>query len=142
MLREAGLPVKLALIVFILVCGFVARVAWVAATGSGDEPGRIETSHVAQKALAQSNGENTRPSSAPPNSDSPPSPNTPSQSSSKASPPSSSSSSSSSNRGTLMNAGGPPRGPVPKMPNGECPREYPVEKNGGCYVTAIGGGGP
>jgi hypothetical protein len=39
------------------------------------------------------------------------------------------------NDGTLMNAGGPTTGPVPMMPNGSCPRELPVKRNGACYST-------
>ncbi len=35
--------------------------------------------------------------------------------------------------GDLMEAGGPKDGPVPTMPGGGCPAEYPVEKAGGCY---------
>lgn len=54
MLRDAGLRVKLALVGFIVVCGFVARVAWVA-MGSGGESGSIEVSPVAETVvLAQS----------------------------------------------------------------------------------------
>lgn len=33
----------------------------------------------------------------------------------------------------LMNAGGPEDGPVPVMPGGGCPEEYPVERDDGCY---------
>lgn len=33
----------------------------------------------------------------------------------------------------LLQAGGPRNGPVPPMPGGECPEEYPVEENGACY---------
>jgi hypothetical protein len=33
----------------------------------------------------------------------------------------------------LFNAGGPSTGPVPLMPDGSCPVEYPVEQNGACY---------
>ncbi len=35
--------------------------------------------------------------------------------------------------GTLMNAGGPTTGPVPMMPNGSCPREFPTVRDGACY---------
>ena len=38
-------------------------------------------------------------------------------------------------QGTLMNAGGPTTGPVPMMPNGSCPRELPVKRDGACYST-------
>lgn len=34
---------------------------------------------------------------------------------------------------TLPEAGGPSDGPLPIMPGGGCPVEYPVEKNGACY---------
>jgi hypothetical protein len=33
----------------------------------------------------------------------------------------------------LFNAGGPTHGPVPLMPDGDCPVEFPVEQNGRCY---------
>jgi hypothetical protein len=36
--------------------------------------------------------------------------------------------------GDLFNAGGPADGPVPLMPGGECPSEYPVLKDGACYA--------
>jgi len=35
--------------------------------------------------------------------------------------------------GTLMNAGGPTSGPMPMMPNGSCPREFPEIRDGACY---------
>lgn len=36
-------------------------------------------------------------------------------------------------QGTLMEAGGPTAGPVPVMPGGRCPEEYPVDRSGACY---------
>jgi hypothetical protein len=33
----------------------------------------------------------------------------------------------------LFNAGGAADGPVPLMPDGSCPSEYPVKQNGACY---------
>jgi hypothetical protein len=33
----------------------------------------------------------------------------------------------------LFNAGGPSNGPVPLMPDGDCPVEYPEKHNGLCY---------
>jgi hypothetical protein len=33
----------------------------------------------------------------------------------------------------LFNAGGPTHGPVPLMPDGDCPVEYPEKHNGLCY---------
>lgn len=35
--------------------------------------------------------------------------------------------------GELLNAGGPSKGPMPKMPNGSCPREFPEMRDGACY---------
>lgn len=37
--------------------------------------------------------------------------------------------------GTLLEAGGPQSGPVPIMPGGGCPDEFPVQKEGACYAT-------
>jgi hypothetical protein len=36
-------------------------------------------------------------------------------------------------RKPLMDAGGPTAGPVPLMPGGGCPEEYPVRRHGACY---------
>jgi len=33
----------------------------------------------------------------------------------------------------LFDAGGPSSGPVPLMPDGSCPPEFPVEQSGACY---------
>ena len=35
--------------------------------------------------------------------------------------------------GNLLEAGGLSSGPVPPMPNGGCPREFPTMQNGACY---------
>ncbi len=42
--------------------------------------------------------------------------------------------SSSRRRDDLFKSGGPPDGPVPLMPGGKCPPEYPVQKHGACYA--------
>ncbi len=34
----------------------------------------------------------------------------------------------------LFTSGGPEDGPVPPMPGGGCPPEYPTEQGDGCYV--------
>ena len=36
-------------------------------------------------------------------------------------------------RRPLMDAGGPSAGPVPLMPGGGCPEEYPVRRHDACY---------
>jgi hypothetical protein len=56
-----------------------------------------------------------------------PSPNTASPSPNTASP------APTPERGPLMDAGGPTAGPVPLMPSGGCPDEYPVLRHGVCY---------
>jgi len=35
--------------------------------------------------------------------------------------------------GDLFVSGGPSDGPVPLMPDGNCPKEFPTERDGGCY---------
>ena len=35
--------------------------------------------------------------------------------------------------GELFNAGGPSEGPVPAMPGGDCPKEYPLQQGSACY---------
>jgi hypothetical protein len=37
-------------------------------------------------------------------------------------------------RRPLVEAGGPTAGPVPLMPRGGCPDEYPVRRHGVCYL--------
>ena len=36
--------------------------------------------------------------------------------------------------GDLLEAGGPSIGPIPLMPDGGCPEEYPVKHTGACYA--------
>ena len=35
--------------------------------------------------------------------------------------------------GKLFDSGGPTGGPVPLMPDGSCPPEFPIKQNGACY---------
>jgi hypothetical protein len=35
--------------------------------------------------------------------------------------------------GPSFNSGGPSQGPVPMMPGGKCPKEFPVQKNEACF---------
>jgi hypothetical protein len=35
---------------------------------------------------------------------------------------------------TVLDSGGPEHGPVPQLPGGGCPEEYPVERGGACYL--------
>jgi len=43
--------------------------------------------------------------------------------------------SSRSSRENLLAAGGPENGPVPLMPDGQCPREFPIKDQTTCYAT-------
>lgn len=38
--------------------------------------------------------------------------------------------------GSLFVSGGPEDGPVPAMPGGSCPEEFPVARGGGCFAGA------
>jgi hypothetical protein len=40
-----------------------------------------------------------------------------------------------SRRETLLAAGGPETGPVPLMPDGQCPGEFPTKDQRSCYAT-------
>jgi hypothetical protein len=92
-----------------------------------DDPARDET--------PVDGGESSPPSTtitSPPPTTSPP-PETPPRNS-NASPPSSATASPTPQPPRdLFNAGGPIRGPVPLMPDGGCPKEFPVKHNGLCY---------
>jgi hypothetical protein len=37
--------------------------------------------------------------------------------------------------GLILSSGGPTTGPVPLMPNGSCPREFPDKQPEGCYSS-------
>lgn len=40
------------------------------------------------------------------------------------------------NQERLLEAGGPVSGPVPLMPDGGCPEEFPMQRDGACYTTS------
>ena len=135
MLRSAGLSVKLVILVSLTIC---CLAAWLLvgsggmvlaqgdidgdspddpiSSGLDDQPG--EDGPLGQPSLDGPD----EPSSSPSFGDPPP---TPSPSRPQPSP----------NPGTLMEAGAPSEGPVPKMPGGGCPEEYPIEKGAGCYAS-------
>ena len=99
-------------LVLVLIWGMLETPTVAGAQGGPDRPGANEPAPKKSPAI-------------PPRA-SPPTPNTPSPE--PPDPPDSSPDS-----GTLMNAGGPERGPVPVMPNGRCPLELPVMQDGACY---------
>ncbi len=113
---------KIAVIGLVLVTGFALRLNWEA------------LSDPATPARAQGI---TTPS--PSTSSASPSSSASASASSSASTSASASASASANasqdqyKGTLFDAGGPAIGPVPLMPDGSCPAEYPVKQDGACY---------
>ena len=118
MLRSASMPVKMALIGLALFCCFAV---WIFISNSKEEPGRIDASPQAAQTNqpdrdnAQPGGRTSGPTRTP---DSQPPPSSP--------PPT---------NDTLMEAGGPSDGPLPKIPGGGCPEEFPVEQPEGCYIA-------
>lgn len=133
MLRGASFPVKLALAGFILTCVMALWVVWVVADPRGGT-GKIEASRAA------SQGDQSRPSdSSRSPSESQPSDPDGSQPSGQNNNPSSGGTSGSGSPppdSSLMEAGGPAEGPLPKMPRGGCPEEFPVEQVDGCYAAS------
>jgi hypothetical protein len=99
-------------LVLVLIWGMLETPTVAGAQGEPDRPGADEPAPKKSGAI--------------PPKTSPPTPKTPSPD-----PPDAPDSSPDS--GTLMNAGGPERGPVPMMPDGSCPQELPVMQDGACY---------
>jgi hypothetical protein len=96
-------------LVLVLIWGMLETPTVAGAQGEPDRPGANEP--VPKKSPAT-------PPKTPPRTPNTPSPDPPD---------------SSPGSGTLMNAGGPERGPVPVMPDGRCPLELPVMQDGACY---------
>jgi hypothetical protein len=96
-----------------------------------DNPARDET----PVAAAVGDGGSASPTStaSPTNSPTPSTTSSPSPSSSPSPPSSASASPQPQPPKDLFNSGGPTNGPVPLMPDGGCPVEYPVQHNGLCY---------
>jgi hypothetical protein len=103
----------LTVVVLVFVVGFTARLSWEALV------------HPSTPAAAQDTTTTMSPSTAPPTTTSP----------SLGSTTSSASASAAQNqyRGNLMGSGGPKNGPVPLMPDGSCPTEFPMKHNGACH---------
>ena len=158
MLAEVSLPIKVGIIVLILACGFTAHVGWSYSVG-GDDTGVIEVSRAAnaeaQKVEAPMED---RTSSAASEDDGDPESSEDGNSSSNVEIyPSGSAGGSASasdqyedetgaanqhddgagsgDSDDLMEAGGPTSGPVPAMPDGGCPVEYPLSQATGCYAN-------
>lgn len=142
MLRGVGLPAKAAILGFVAVCGL----AGVGAVFSGGQSGFQADSTKNAAAQQYNGGAQPKPGSSPPSTNQPkvddksPSPTTPSAPKTPSPAPPGAPKTPPPppppppNPGTLMEAGGPSAGPLPTMPGGGCPEEFPVEKSDGCYV--------
>jgi hypothetical protein len=103
-----------------------------------DDPARDETpvdvggSSPPATTIATPPPKSIPPTKTPPPASSPP-PKTPPPTTSASPPSSASASPRPQPPSDLFNAGGPTRGPVPLMPDGGCPKEFPVKHNGLCY---------
>jgi hypothetical protein len=146
---DLGLPMKLALILMILACGFTARVAW-AYLDFGEDPAKISAANaasaeVAQVELAQTDdsddgsditvSEDDGRSSGSEDDDSDSADDTQYRDGSQ----DQYDDDDGSGDGDLLEAGGHPAGhdgPVPLMLDGKCPVEFPIERLDGCYTSS------
>ena len=104
----------MALIVF--ATGFALRAAWESPSAVEAQETTTYTTPTTSTVTASPAPTTTTASPAPTTTTASPSPSTPSPSD------------------RMLNSGGPRRGPVPLMPGGECPPEYPVKKDDACYA--------
>lgn len=145
------LLLKVATVALLVACVFTARVAWIYFEGNAN-PHLLGVLQVAQAQDKSSSASmSSSPTSSASSSSSSASTSGTSANSTSAAPgttsgqsdPSSnaatnqysSSASSQYSSGTGISSGGPRYGPVPLMPNGKCPVEYPVQKASGCYTS-------
>ncbi len=130
-MRGVGLPAKAAVLGFVALCGL----AGLGAVFSGGQSGVQADATKNAAALQYNGGDQPKPGSPPPSANQPkeaeksPSPTPPGAPKITPPPPPPA-----PNSGTLMEAGGPLDGPLPKMPGGGCIEEFPVQKSDGCYV--------
>lgn len=152
---------KLAVVALVIVVGFVARITYeqvfypdtpaiaqadqydCASFGSQEsaqaeldrdpsDPNNLDPDGNGQACDDYPYGTTSGTNSASPTTTSSPAPTT-SDPSSSASPSSASASAKPRPNRDLFNSGGPKNGPVPLMPDGGCPVEFPVEHDGLCY---------
>lgn len=125
--------VRISLVALVLAFGFVARAAW-----EGLDLGVYSSVGASSVANAQESEEDTDSSSGNA-ADGQYSTSSGSQEATTAEDRETTSSPTSDQyadgKGSLLEAGGPSEGPVPKMPDGGCPAEFPVEKPDGCHIT-------
>jgi hypothetical protein len=112
-----------AVILLIFATGFALRLAW-------ESPPMVEAQQTTTPTTtytATPSPTTTTASPAPTTTTASPSPTTTATASPNPSTP--------SPRDRMLNSGGPAHGPVPLMPGGRCPSEYPVRKGGACYAS-------
>src|SRR3954447_7358633 len=115
---------KVALGVLVVVAALTLRLAWEVVGETRHEPRPITASLVAQETTGPPPAPKTPPPAPKtpppaPKTPTPPSPPPPPLPSPPSAPP--------------FNAGGPSGGPVPLMPDGSCPKEFPQERDKACY---------
>lgn len=124
--------VRVSLVALVLAFGFVARAAW-----EGLDLGVYSSVGVSSVANAQEAGEDTD-SSGSGAADDQYSTSSGSQETTTTEDRETTSLPASdqyvNDKGSLLEAGGPSEGSVPKMPGGGCPAEFPVEKPDGCHI--------
>ena len=116
MLRE-GLALKVAVILVVVATGIVLRLAWEVV----DRPfvaSALTVSPAAQTTTGP--GPNPGPNQGP-NQGPSPGPGAPQPEPPRPTP--------------SLNAGGPEDGPLPLMPSGSCPKEYPEVRDNACYAA-------
>ena len=113
-----------AVVLLVFATGFALRVAW--ESPSAVEAQETTTYTPTTTSTVTASPTTTTASPAPTTTTASPSPTTTTTASPSPSTPSPS--------GRMLKSGGPAHGPVPLMPGGECPSEYPVRKDGACYV--------
>lgn len=145
-MRDLSLPVKLALCCLVLACGFTARVGW-AYLDVGTAVDTISTARAADVSAASSSGsqEIAQSDSSSEDIEVTAGDGTSTGSESDSSSGSESTTAAQGQYGDasddqyqdesddLLSAGGSDDGPVPVMPGGGCPSEYPIDLIDGCY---------
>ena len=127
--RGLALFLLVAVLIVIAVGGIAVNVA-----AQGDEDVILDEDPSEDDKGGPKGGPTTSPTPQPRTSPSPPPP-TPPRPTPQPPPPSPPIPSPPIDEGELMNAGGPGEGPVPLMPGGGCPEEFPTKRGGACYAA-------
>lgn len=136
-MASLGWPVKLALVALVLACGFTARVAWAyidfASLSVGLDSARVANAQETGGDISVSEDDATGSTS----SDAQGTTTSASdqyEGQTGAADQYDDGTGTTPGRDSLMEAGGPRDGPVPPLPGGGCPVEFPVERASGCYT--------